>query len=221
MFPVACETVVVEEEGEGKRFVTSPAEAEVISFHLIRFDILCHFGCEAAHLLPQSLYPYTAHCRSNIATLDVLYSKFAFSGIEVSLSDLTCHSFLTSLTAPANCTWAGVTQCSIDRSTRSRSSVAHCCSHISTLHVCDWSHWSVGFVLLGDVLLMDSTFFVTVNSEDEYSLFRIGSALRWWKELISVVLLACNNQLQVTMSDLEMYWICRNTIRGFELHMLM
>lgn len=29
---------------------------------------------------------------------------------------------------------------------------------------------------------------------------------------------ACNNQLQVTASDLEMYWICAHTMGGFELH---
>lgn len=45
-----------------------------------------------------------------------------------------------------------------------------------------------------------------------------GSALRWWKKLIRLALLACNNQLQVTASDLEMYWICAHTMGGFELH---
>lgn len=52
----------------------------------------------------------------------------------------------------------------------------------------------------------------------ECILFQTGSALRWWKELISLVPLACNNQLQVTASDLEMYWICAHTMGGFEMH---
>lgn len=52
----------------------------------------------------------------------------------------------------------------------------------------------------------------------EFVVFQTGSALRWWKKLISLAPPACNNQLQVTASDLEMYWICVHTMEGFELH---
>lgn len=95
--------------------------------------------------------------------------------------------------------------------------IARRCSWISMRHHL-WDEAIDRF--RGGCSVLPCTPLAKVNSTGKSSLSGRGSALRWWKELIGLMLLACTNQLQVTRSDLERYWTSWNTMRGFELRIL-